>query len=158
MSETPNSGLTPDPTFCFHGSYERAVDAKGRFNLPFRFRRGGGPADDEQYVVTKGPDGNLSLFPREEWEKAFNRIRSQSSSKEWRARVRQISDSSAKLDPDSQGRVMIPAAFLEQAGVARRVKVVGMGHYMELWEPEMFALSQKELEEPDEQFMDDFFA
>ncbi len=158
MNPTPDNGTNQETGFCFHGSYERAVDAKGRFNLPFRFRRGGGAADDEQYVVTVGPDGSLSLFPREEWEKAFNRIRSRSSSAEWRARVRQISDNSAKLDPDAQGRVMIPASFLEQVGVGRRVKVVGMGHYMELWEPERFVQSQQTLAEPDSEFMDEFFS
>ncbi len=157
MNPTSPNGPEQGNAFCFHGAYERSVDAKGRFNLPFRFRHGG-DVEDEQYVVTVGPDGNLSLFPKDEWEKAFNRIRSQSSASEWRARVRQISANSSKLKPDAQGRVSIPEGFLGDAGIERRVKVVGMGHYMELWDPDRFDDGQKDLAAPDPRFMDEFFA
>lgn len=143
--------------YCFHGAYERAVDAKGRFNLPFRFRKGGGAAEDEKYVVTPGADGNLSVFPLEEWEKTFQRIKSQSSAAEWRARVRQISARSFDLVPDAQGRVSVPLDLLAAAGIGRRIKVVGMGHSMELWDPERFDAGQQDLTDLDPEFMNEFF-
>ncbi len=149
-------GNIQETGFCFHGAYERAVDVKGRFNLPFRFRRGGGPAEDEKYVVMRGQDGNLALFPREEWVKAFNRIKRQNSSRDWRAQLRRISADSSELAPDAQGRVTVPQEFLKEAGVAKRVLAVGMGHYMELWDPEVFAAKQRELPGPDQDFMDEF--
>lgn len=150
----------PDSTgseYCFHGAYERAVDAKGRFNLPFRFRRGGGAAEDEKYVVTPGADGNLAVFPLEEWERTFRRIKSRSSAAEWRARVRQISARSFDLVPDSQGRVSVPMELLEAAGIGRRIKVVGMGQSMELWDPERFASSQQDMSDADPEFMNELF-
>jgi len=147
----------PNPEFCFHGAYERAVDAKGRFNLPFRFRKGGGAAEDEKYVVTPGADGNLSVFPQQEWEATFQRIKRQSSAAQWRARVRQISAKSFDVVPDAQGRVSVPSDLLESVGIARRVKVVGMGHYMELWNPDDFSTGQQDLTESDPEFMDEFF-
>jgi hypothetical protein len=37
-----------DATYYFQGSYTRSVDEKGRFNLPYRFRRSGGAVGDEE--------------------------------------------------------------------------------------------------------------
>ena len=39
MTSDPTASAPQDFPLTFHGSYTRAVDAKGRFNLPFRFRR-----------------------------------------------------------------------------------------------------------------------
>ena len=63
------------PAFTFHGSYTRAVDAKGRFALPFRFRQGGSVPVEEKYVVSQGADGSLSLLPYAVWIVNFNRMR-----------------------------------------------------------------------------------
>jgi MraZ protein len=141
----------------FTGSYERAVDAKGRFNLPFRFRRGGGVTEDEQYVVTKGADGSLSLFPREEWIKAFRKAQKLSKDGAVRAKARKLSAMSRDMSPDAQGRVMVPRELLDLAGIDQRVLVVGMGHYMELWRKETFDALQGDEVDLDGEFMDEFF-
>ena len=70
--------VSEDLGYCFHGSYARSVDKKGRFNLPFRFRRDGA-VGDEKYVVSNGPDGTLTLLPYQEWLHAFTRLRQQKS-------------------------------------------------------------------------------
>ncbi len=152
-SQLPNQ--TPD--YCFHGAYERAVDAKGRFNLPFRFRTGGGAAEDEKYVVTLGADGNLSVFPQQAWQVTFQGIKSESTETEWRARVRQISAQTFDITPDAQGRVSVPSVLLERVGITRRVKVIGMGNSMELWNPDTFLADQKDLTEIDQDFMNKLF-
>ncbi|MBT3316626.1 hypothetical protein HN388_01465 [bacterium] len=152
-----NSNLQAEPVVCFHGSYQRAVDGRGRFNLPFRFRKGGGTTEDEQYVVSRGPDGNLTIFPRDEWVRAFNKIKRQSPNADWRARVREISHDSADITPDAQGRVLVSQELFKSIGVAKKVLVVGMGHYMELWSPEKYESGQKDLSAPDPEFLDQFF-
>jgi MraZ protein len=141
----------------FTGSYERAVDGKGRFNLPFRFRRGGGVAEDEQYVVTRGADGSLSLFPRDEWIKAFRKAQKMSKDAQVRAQARKLSAMSRNMTPDAQGRVMVPRELLDMAGIGNRVLVVGMGHYMELWHRDTFDAQQGAGVELDGEFMDEFF-
>jgi len=154
MAFEPDSVRTE---YCFHGAYERKVDAKGRFNLPFRFRRGGGTVEDEAYVVSPGTDGSLAVFPKEEWDQTFHRMRSRSSAPEWRANVRKFSAQSFTLAPDSQGRVSVPLALLKRAGIGRRVMVVGMGQNMELWDPERFESDQEDRAEVDPEFMNEFF-
>ena len=154
MSSDPASVRTQ---YCFHGAYERKVDAKGRFNLPFRFRAGGGTAEDETYVVSPGTVGNLAVFPQDEWDETFRRMKSRSPDPQWQANVRKLSAQSFKLVPDSQGRVSVPLALLKRAGIERRVTVVGMGQNMELWDPERFEAAQEELPEVDPTFLNEFF-
>ena len=156
MDASRDNDMNEVTEFCFHGSYERAVDAKVRFNLPFRFRRGGGAAEDERYVVMRGQEGNLALFPREEWVNAFNRIKRQKASRDWRAQLRRLSSDSCEMALDAQGRVTVPQEFLREAGIDKRVTAVGMGHYMELWSPDGFAAQKDQAPGLDQDFMDEF--
>lgn len=142
---------------CFHGSYTRSVDTKGRFNLPFRFRRSGPTQADERYVVSDGPDGTLNLLPYVEFVAAFNRARGRKPGQGQRAELRRISHNSRVVEPDSQGRIAIAPDILAPYGIDRRVLVVGMGNYMELWDPDRFAAQQENLAPPDSAFMDEFY-
>lgn len=144
-----------DATCTFHGSYTRAVDAKGRFALPFRFRQGGPGPEDEDYMASKGPDGMLTLMPRTVWEVNINRMRRGAPSAELRANIRRMSRKALPVRPDSQGRVAIPPEVLADFGIGRKITVVGMGTYMELWDPE--ALEALDDGDVSTGFMDDFY-
>lgn len=149
----PSSGYA----YNFHGEYERAVDAKGRFNLPFRFRRAMPAEMEERYMVTRGPDGSLAVMPHEVWLEAFNRLRKGRVDVRTRNLLRSFSRSSHEVVPDNQGRIAVPSRFLEEAGIEGKVAVVGMGDRMELWSPEK--LQAQVIEDgPDiEDLMDEFF-
>ena len=157
MDQTPENTGISEKVYCFHGAYERAVDAKGRFNLPFRFIKQGGESADQQYVTTAGPETSLSIFPREEWTKAFIRAKKKSPDPRWQAQVRTMSADSQDLTPDAQGRVAVSLDFLKRAGIGRKVLVVGMGHYMELWDPDTFRKGQEALTPPGQDFKNEFF-
>lgn len=144
-----------DATFTFLGSYTRSVDAKGRFALPFRFRQGGSGPADETYMVSKGADGSLSLQPYTAWEAKINRMRQAPPSAELRADIRRMSLSAIEVKPDSQGRIGISPETLAGFGIGKKVTVVGMGSYMELWDPE--ALEKLEDGDVSEDFMNEFY-
>ncbi len=143
--------------FNFTGEYTRAVDAKGRFNLPFRFRKSAPGAEDERYVLTTGPDGSLALMPFAVWLDNFNRVRQGPASRERRDFLRLMSRSSHELTPDSQGRIAVPARFLEAAGVTRKISVVGVGNYMELWDPESLPALMNSPQETNEELSNEFY-
>lgn len=140
--------------FSFHGAYTRAVDAKGRFSLPFRFRLG---AEDEKYVVSKGPDGNLAVHPYSTWLSIFTRMQKTAVGEEQRRNVRIFSKNCRDVRPDSQGRVAVPTDLLTVAGIGRKVTVIGVGDYMELWNPETLEAGDAAAGEPDSAFSDLFF-
>jgi MraZ protein len=144
--------------WAFTGSFERAVDEKGRFNLPFPFRRGGPGHAEERYVVAEGPDGTLNILTYPEFVAAFNRVRQRRPGRSLRDELRRMSHNSRVLEPDAQGRVAVPLDFLARIGVTKRILVMGMGNYLELWEPERWHEHASALGEPDQEMLDEFFA
>jgi MraZ protein len=134
------------------------VDTKGRFNLPSPFRRAGPSHATERYVVTDGPDGTLNILPYIEFLRAFERVRQRRPGRELRDELRRLSHNSRVVEPDAQGRVAVPSEFLERIGVSRRILVVGMGRYLELWDPDRFAAHEASLGAADQEFLDELFA
>ena len=145
------------PAFTFHGSYTRAVDAKGRFALPFRFRQGGSVPVEEKYVVSQGADGSLSLLPYAVWIANFHRMRQGEAGPALRANMRKMSLASTVVEPDSQGRVAVPVETLAASGISKKITVVGMGNYMELWDVESLAQLNSGSDKVDPGFMDEFY-
>ena len=48
----------------FMGEYNHTIDTKGRLIIPSKFREQLG----DEFIVTKGLDGCLFVFPKNEWE------------------------------------------------------------------------------------------
>jgi len=154
-----STATTADAPYTFHGDYTRAVDAKGRFNLPFRFRQGGSaPGEEEEYVVSKGTDGTLAVHPHAAWIATFERMRKGDPGSRLRANLRLMSIGSKKVSPDAQGRIQVSPELLASVGIKDKVTVVGMGSYMELWSPEALDAATAHDEGPDEGFMDAFYS
>jgi MraZ protein len=156
--ENANTSTPTAASYTFHGDYTRAVDAKGRFNLPFRFRQGGSAPGEEKYVVSRGADGTLAVHPHTMWIAAFERARQGEPGAQLRANLRRMSLGSKTVEPDSQGRVQVPRELLASVGIEDKVTVVGMGSYMELWSPDTLAEATAEDQGPDERFIDEFFS
>ena len=47
----------------FFGEYEHTIDAKGRVIIPAKLREALG----EQFMITKGLDGCLFVYPMDQW-------------------------------------------------------------------------------------------
>lgn len=116
----------------FFGEYRHALDAKGRVSLPQEFREilGG------TCVLTKGRDDCLLGFSSEEWEQVTAELSSLPASQpEVRVIQRHFFGSAAVLKIDAQGRVLIPEALREFAGLDREVVFAGSGAgKFEVWD------------------------
>ena len=55
----------------FMGEYSHSIDAKGRLIIPSKFREQLG----EEFVLTKGLDGCLFVFPNDEWKSFEEKLR-----------------------------------------------------------------------------------
>ena len=154
MDREPTTSRPLEHAFTFHGSYTRAVDAKGRFNLPFRFRQVG---QEERYVVSKGADVSLTLLPYSVWIENFNRMREGQPGAQLRKNLRSMSLASKVVEPDSQGRVAVTPEILKACGVTQKITIVGMGSYMELWDPQTLEGITSGSDELDSTFMDEFY-
>ena len=107
--------------------------------------------------MARGADGALALMPHEVWIANFNRLRQGEPGSGLRDYLRRLSQASHVVAPDSQGRVAVPGDFLQAGGVGSKVTVVGMGNYMELWDPDLLAAKIATPPISDEGLTDEFF-
>ena len=114
------------------GEYEHTIDEKNRLTLPAKFRErfaAGG-------VVTRGLDGCLYLYSRDEWERLVEtRLATLDPlSKEGRRMQRFFFAGASEGELDKQGRVGLPATLLEHAKLGRDVVVAGVNDHLEIWD------------------------
>ena len=123
----------------FRGRYEHAIDAKGRTSLPSRFREVLTALGDERLVLTTGLDECLVAYPWTEWLAFEDRLSRLPQFDPQVAMLRRIYVSGAvELEPDKNGRILIPAGLREHGALEREALWAGMGRHVELWSKPRF--------------------
>jgi MraZ protein len=113
------------------GEHRHNIDEKGRMAIPAKFRAhlSGGA------IVTRGLDSCLFIFSATEWEKLVQKITAlplaQANS---RAFTRLMLAGATDVEPDAQGRVLIPDYLREYAGLKKQVVVTGLYNRIEVWD------------------------
>lgn len=108
------------------------LDGKGRITVPSRWRELIDTNFQGHLVVTKSPDGCLSLYPLPVWEQFETALMNLPQEDEaWR---RFFVGSATELEIDSASRVLIPPELREWAGLEKDVKFMGVGTHFELWD------------------------
>ncbi len=114
----------------FLGEYRHSIDAKGRVAIPARFRSGMA----EGLVVTRGLDPCLHLYPKSQWVPLAERLSALPMSEPAvRALRRNFFTGAFACEMDKQGRILIPPALREYAGLDGDVVIAGLNTYVEVW-------------------------
>lgn len=114
----------------FIGEYNHTIDAKGRLIVPSKFREALG----EEFVVTKGLDGCLFVYPMEEWTVFTDKLKELPlTKKDARQFSRFFLAGAASCEVDKQGRILIPAVLREFAGLEKDAVLVGVSSRIEIW-------------------------
>ncbi len=117
----------------FMGEYNHTVDAKGRLIVPSKFREQLG----DEFVVTKGLDGCLFVYPNEEWSNIEEKFRNiPLTTKDARKFSRFFFAGAASCEVDKQGRILIPPTLREFAEIQKDVVSVGVLNRIEIWSKE----------------------
>ena len=110
------------------GKYEQTIDAKGRVNIPSKFRSALG----EAFIAAVGDEECVCLYPMEEWSAFMERVKAVEVEK--RAMLmRYIQENSAECEIDSQGRAVIPAEIRKYAELTKEIVVIGEHTKVEIW-------------------------
>ena len=89
----------------FMGEYNHTIDAKGRLIIPSRFRDLLG----EEFVLTRGLDGCLSIYPMDEWAAFEEKLRALPlTNKDARTFSRFFVAGATTCQLDKQGRILVP--------------------------------------------------
>lgn len=114
----------------FIGQFEYAIDTKKRVFLPAKFRSG-----NKSFILTKGLDQSLYLYNSAEWQKVLRKLEELSlpNKIQQRAFKRVLLSGAHKIAPDNQGRILIPQALCDYAGIKNEVMIIGVGNRIEVW-------------------------
>ncbi len=113
------------------GEHDHTLDEKNRLTLPARFREELG----EGVVVSRGMDGCLYAYAVAHWERLADRIRALDPlSRESRVMQRHFFAGAVRGDLDKQGRMVLPASLLGDAGIRREVTIAGVYDHLEIWD------------------------
>jgi MraZ protein len=127
----------------FLGTHAPHLDEKGRLFLPAKYR-------DELsrgLVLTKGQERCLYVFPLPEFDRITEALRAAPvTAKAVRDYSRVFFASASDEMPDKQGRVTLPAALREYAGLQRDCVVIGANTRLEIWDAQAWTsyLDQQE--------------
>lgn len=131
------------------GTFRYSVDHKGRVNIPARFRNMAELPGGDLFVVVRGFEGCLYVYPHNSWEKVEARLYELKTLSNQKARffLRTLLSNAIDVKLDRQGRIVIPQNLLDLAGIKKEVIVRGVLDKLELWDPER--LERYETDQPD---------
>ena len=140
----------------FTGEYKYSIDQKSRLNIPAKFRKALDPKNNNTFVVTRGFDPSLILYPIVEWQKVEQQLLLLSSIKNKdRSFVRSIVRYATIAKYDSQGRIQIPENLLEYSNIRKEVLIIGMINKIEIWNKfDLDKIEKQSLNNVDESFED----
>lgn len=116
------------------GTYFHSMDKKGRINFPVKLREQIG----ETFWISRGTTEKcLTVYSKEGWEDIMRQIGGLKGPDGEKLR-RWFCSGAVEVTPDQQGRVLIPVALRNHAGlgVEDNVAVIGAGRKAEIWKRE----------------------
>ena len=120
----------------FMGEYNHIIDAKGRLIIPARFRELLG----EEFILTKGLDGCLSIYPMDAWKAFETKLRALPlTNKNARTFTRFFVAGATNCELDRQGRILVPQTLREFAGLEKEVVLTGNLDRIEIWSKEKWS-------------------
>ncbi len=115
--------------FMFMGEYHHSIDEKGRLTIPSKIRYELGT----NFVVTRGLDNCLFIYPKEEWNKVIDKYKELPNTKDARNFMRFFLSGATENDFDKQGRINISQPLTKYAGLEKDCVIIGVNDHLEVW-------------------------
>ena len=132
----------------FMSTATNKVDGKGRVSVPSSFRANllkGGFSEVVVYASIRGVflEGSDEVFMESILDRVSEEFDFQSDDLEGMALAFMGETYTLSFDPE--GRVLLPRALMESAGISSSATLVGLGDTFQIWEPEAFTERRKNL-------------
>lgn len=114
------------------GTYEHTMDAKGRMAFPTKLRERLGVS----FIITIGLDGCLYVYSAEDWDIFTEKLQTLTGSKAKAAKLLIVN--ACTVEPDKQGRILIPQNLREYAHLDHDITVLGVINRAEIWDTAHF--------------------
>ncbi len=123
----------------FLGEYDCKLDNKGRILLPSGLKRQIPPEAEDRFVINRGFEQCLSLYPFNEWKQITAEIdKLNLYVKKNRAFVRYFYRGATELSLDSNNRLLLPKKLLAYAGIKKTAVLFAYANRVEIWDKEKY--------------------
>lgn len=123
----------------FLGEYPVTIDAKGRLKIPTSLKKQLDPAIKGRFIINRGFEKCLVLYPFDEWEKITARVNKLNTfKKEHRDFVRIFYRGATELVIDGADRILLPKHLLEFAGIKADALLAARNAVIEMWNPKTY--------------------
>ena len=117
------------------GEFEVRLDEKGRFLFPSGLRKQLSPAAQENFMLNKGFEDCLTLYPMNEWEKLSAKLSKMNLFKPKNRMFYRLFHQGAKaISLDSAGRALIPVTHMERVGLKKDAMLIAYNDRIEIWD------------------------
>jgi MraZ protein len=121
------------------GSHEVSLDAKGRFLLPKTYKDQLPEDDKVEFVITRGFEKCLKLYPKRVWMELSSVFAKYSPINKDVDRLRRAFNAYADmLTIDGAGRLNISKSLQDLVGLKKNIKLISLGDVIEIWDVEAF--------------------
>jgi MraZ protein len=119
----------------FLGEFEATLDAKGRFLLPAGFKKQLPEEETVRFIINRGFEKCLALYPMKTWEPLFAKITGLNEfdpkQREFR---RAFLNGATYVEPDSAGRILLPPSLKVYAELQKDIVLMATGDKIEIWD------------------------
>jgi MraZ protein len=119
----------------FQGETAVTIDDKGRLAIPVAYRDLVARAGN-RLVVAYNPyeAGCLWLYPEADWEKVRDQVMALPNAKRVHRNLQlKLVGAATPVEPDGNGRVLVPSSHRNAAGIDKKAVLLGMGNKFEVW-------------------------
>ena len=121
------------------GEFEVKMDAKGRFLFPSGLRKQLPPASQRDFMLNKGFEECLTLYPMTEWEKISEKLSKMNLFKPKNRMFYRLFHQGAKIvSLDNAGRILIPTTHMERVGLNSDVMLIAYNDRIEIWDKQKY--------------------
>lgn len=119
----------------YRGVTHLTLDEKGRISVPAKYRERILTSCEGQLIITVDAVYCLMIYALPDWEIIEQTLMSKPNmDKQVRRLQRLLVGHAAEAEMSRQGRISIPPALREFAGLEKQVTLVGQGKKLELWD------------------------
>ncbi len=123
----------------FLGEYESTIDTKGRFLLPAAFKKQLPKDDGTNFVINRGFEKCLTLYPQQSWNPIFTNISKLNDfDPKVRAFRRYFLNGASPVELDGAGRLLLPKNLLSHASLDKDIVLVSALNKIEIWDKKLY--------------------
>ena len=126
------------------GEFECTLDAKGRIMLPSQLKKQLPLAAKNRFVINRGFEKCLVLYPKNEWEMESAQVNKLNLyTRQNREFIRAFHNGATELILDGNNRLLFPKSLLSYAAIEKSIVLFAYSNRIEVWAQDAYEKMMK---------------